>query len=132
MTAPAQPLRQRVRDALHAVLHAAVGDPYSSTGLVAIDQTDAVLAAVQPDLDARDAEIQQLRAERSELALLLGNSERRRESTLVEARRQAARADTAEQHRDAVAATAHELIYHHGGPACPYPDTCPAASRPTT
>ncbi|RPE27334.1 hypothetical protein [Kitasatospora cineracea] len=52
MSAPVQPFRQRVLEALRTVLHAAVCQAGASTGLVAIEQTDAVLAVVEPELAA--------------------------------------------------------------------------------
>lgn len=80
MTAPAQPeqpLRARVLEALHTVLHDNVlhaAQWPTSTGLVAIEQTDAVLAAVQPDLDALrgrlDRALDRNRRLREELARL--------------------------------------------------------------
>lgn len=46
-------LRQRILEAQHAILHAALSARWpTSTGLVAIEQTDAVLAVVGPELAA--------------------------------------------------------------------------------
>lgn len=58
-------------------------------------QGDALIRA-RIQLIGRDVENAQLRTERSDFALQVGHYERRWESTVVEARRQAARADAAE------------------------------------
>jgi hypothetical protein len=66
---PEQPLRQRIAEALLADLRRAVPPLRQSTGAYPIggmarteyDLADAVLAVVQAELDARDAENQQLR-----------------------------------------------------------------------
>jgi hypothetical protein len=48
-------------------------------------------------------------------------------STVVEARRQAARAEAAEQSKAEIITLCHAAIYHSGGPSCPAPNTCPTA-----
>lgn len=78
---------------------------------VAVDAVQPELAALRAQLAAaedellrtrvrllaRDSENDRLTAERTDLTRLLDHSERRRESTVVEARRQAARVDALEQ-----------------------------------
>ncbi|KDN86728.1 hypothetical protein [Kitasatospora cheerisanensis] len=90
MTAPEQAdLRQRLLDALDAD---AMRPRAERRGLV-----NAMLDVVSDDLTARDVDTARLREAHATMALQAGHYERRWESTVVEAQRQARRADELEQ-----------------------------------
>lgn len=103
-----QPLTDRIAEALAAwaergnsPAYAAIRRPETVTAN-ARSRAAAVMAVVEPELAA-------LRAAHA--------------STVLEAQRQAKRADAAEARAEATIALSHSWLYHHGYP-CPTPGNC--------